>query len=262
MTESTLGFASALYLGHVVHARRAPAHAFKAPVYFTLFDLSELKTLDQRLRLFGYNRRARVTSLWDRDHLGVPERSIAENLRAFLEARGVSKYPDRVFLLTQSRVLGYVFNPLSVFYCLDGLGELTRLVAEVHNTYGEVHPYLLESRDGSGEFRGEQKKVFHVSPFMTLDGTYSYAFSTPGASIDARLDLVEGGHKKFGAQLMLRRVLLSDRALIGMLVRYPLMPQRVITSIYWQALKLWRKGAVFHSKPAYDPLAAVEGTAR
>ncbi|MDQ6670686.1 MAG: DUF1365 domain-containing protein [Chloroflexota bacterium] len=261
MIESTAELKSALYVGRVVHARRAPAHAFRASLYFYLFDLSELNTLDRRLGCFGYNR-VRPASLWDGDHLGTPVYSIAQNLQAFLEAHGVSNYPDRVFLLTQCRVLGYVFNPISVYYCMDALGQLTRVVAEVHNTYGEVHAYLLESHAGSGELRGEHKKVFHVSPFMSLDGTYSYAFSSPGATIDARLDLMHGGLKTFGAQLTLRRVPISDRALLGMLIRYPLMPQRVLASIHWQALKLWRKGAQFRSKPAYDPVAALERAAR
>jgi DUF1365 family protein len=254
---------SALYVGHVVHARRSPAHSFRAPMYFHLFDLTELAPLERRVHLFGYNR-SRPVSLWDKDHLGKPGRSIAENVRCFLEDQGGVTDVDRVLLLTQCRVLGYVFNPVSFYYCLNAAGALTAVVAEVHNTYGELHSYLLRASGESvdGQFRGEEKKVFHVSPFMTLDGTYRYAFSPPLDSIEAHLALATGGLNTFVAHLRLRRKPITDRALLGAMMRYPLMPQRVIGSIHWQGLKLWRRGARFHSKPPYAPAAAASGTRR
>ena len=122
---------SALYTGTVMHARKTPKeNVFRYRVCFYLLDLDELPELDRRVRLFGWNRRSLV-SLHDRDHLDV---------RAYLAEHGIEA--DRILLLTNLRVLGYVFNPVSFFYCYQG-GELACIVAEVSNTFGERLPYLL-----------------------------------------------------------------------------------------------------------------------
>ena len=134
---------SALYTGTVMHARRTPAeNVFRYPVCFYLLDLDELPELGRRLALFGYNRR-NVLTLHDRDHLGDPRRAVKENLLAWLRERSVDLAGGRVLLLTNLRVLGYVFNPVSFFYCYGAGGELVCIVAEVSNTFGERLPYLL-----------------------------------------------------------------------------------------------------------------------
>jgi DUF1365 family protein len=256
---------SALYVGTVAHDRRhGPRHQFRYPLYMHLLDLEELPAVARTLRLFGHNR-ARPVSFRDADHLGDRGRPVAENLRAWVETRGVEWPGGRVTLLTHCRVFGYVFNPVSFFYLHDRTGQLAAIVAEVNNTFGERHCYLLgpstEVSSTSTRRAWRDKKVFHVSPFFSLDGSYRFEMSAPGDDVFARIDLTVAGALRFRATLALERVPLDDRALARMLIRYPLMTARIMGAIHWEALKLWRKGVPFQSKPRYDPEAARRGVA-
>src|SRR4029079_18577983 len=190
---------SALYTGTVMHARKTPKeNVFRYRVCFYLLDLDELPELNRRVRLFGWERPRRATlhgrvrlfgwnrrglvSLHDRDHMDA---------RAYLAEHGIGA--DRILLLTNLRVLGYVFNPVSFFYCYQG-GELACIIAEVSNTFGERLPYLLspENQDTSERrlsYRHDKK--LHVSPFFGLDQTYQWWFSEPGEQLDVRIDLSE-----------------------------------------------------------------------
>jgi DUF1365 family protein len=234
---------SAIYVGHVVHQRVGGiAHGFRYPMSMLLLDVDEVERLDARLRLFGYNR-ARVVSLRDRDHLGDPAQPIAANIRALLRREGVASPIARVFLLTQCRVLGYVFNPVSFFYAFGADGALAAVVPEVHNTFGARHPYVLVPDRASAEWRPEEKKVFHVSPFFTVDGHYRFAIDVPADRVTIRIDLHDKGALRLASRLTLARRPLSDAMLARVLLRHPLMPHRVIAGIHWHALRLWLKGA-------------------
>ncbi len=235
---------SALYTGTVMHARKAPKeNVFSYRVCFYLLDLDELPELDRRLRLFGWNR-PNVVTLHDRDHIDV---------RGYLAEHGIEA--DRILLLTNLRVLGYVFNPVSFFYCY-GDGELACIVAEVSNTFGERLPYLLSpaNRDtGERRLSYRHEKKLHVSPFFGLDQGYQWWFSEPGEQIDVRIDLSEDGGRPFLATLTGRRQPLTNATLARALVRYPLMPQQVIGLIHMQAVKLWLKRVPFFHKPPFQP---------
>lgn len=247
---------SALYVGTVMHARRSPrANVFRYPVYMTLLDLAELPELARRLGgrrrpgppLFGWNRPA-LTSFRDGDHLDV---------RALLRERGVELGAGaRLEVLTNLRVLGYVFNPVSFWWCRRGDGELACIVAEVNNTFGERLPYVLLPQDGEprdGRRTWETDKRLHVSPFMPMGQSYTWWFSEPGERLAVRMDVHEEGRPDFHATLVARRVELTPASLRSALVRYPLMPAKVISLIHWQALKLWAKRAPFHRKPPFVP---------
>ncbi|HEU5318686.1 MAG TPA: DUF1365 domain-containing protein [Chloroflexota bacterium] len=252
--------ASALYVGRVVHQRFRPReHRFAYPIYMHLLDLDEVPGLGSRVRLFGHNR-ARPVVFRERDHFGDPARTLRENALDFLRAHGHRGEIGAIRLLTQCRVAGYVFNPVSFYYCHAPTGEVSAVIAEVHNTFGETHPYLLTG-DGPGVLSGAEKKVFHVSPFMTLEGTYHFRLTVPGEALSVGIDLQRGGERLFASALTLRRRELSDRALLALLLRYPMTPLRVSASIYWEALHLWRKRISFHPKPPYDPDAARETAA-
>ena len=242
---------SSLCAGTVTHVRDGvPAHRFSYPLYMLLLDLDELPELGRRLRLFGHNR-PRPLSFRDRDHLGDDARPLREKVEAVLRAEGIHPPGGRILLLTLPRVFGYVFNPVSFFYCYVWAGRLVARVAEVSNTFGDRHSYV-----GSGP-AWRDKKVMHVSPFFPMAGSYAWDLPEPDRlRVDARVDLTREGLPMLRAHLMLRPEPLTDRALAKALLRYPFMTMKVVAAIHFEALRLWRKGARVFPKPAYDPPAA------
>jgi DUF1365 family protein len=243
-----------LYAGHVWHARETvAAHAFRYRTYMHLFDLDRVGEINRAFRLLGYNR-PRAVSLYDADHLDG--RPLREAIEQVVVSRGQAWPGGRVLLLTHCRVAGYVFNPVSFFYCLDPQDRLVVVVAEVNNTYGERHVYVLPAPDGAAGEARSHKKEFHVSPFLGLDGTYRFAVDAPGDVLRVGIDLTVGRARQFTARLVLGRKRLSDGALLGMLARYPLVTAQVVAAIHWEALRLWWKGVPFRSKPAYAPESA------
>ena len=247
---------SALYEGSLLHVRTRPTrNVFRYPVCFYVLDLDELPELDRRLVLFGYNR-ANVLSFRDGDHLGDPDRPVKENVTAFLAESGIDLAGGRVVLLTNLRLLGHVFNPVSYFYCYRPDGRLAAIVAEVSNTFGERHPYLLT--DANRVVAGardvyEHRKLMHVSPFFGMDQTYRFSFTEPGERVRAGVGIVEGDERPFWAELTGRRRPLTNGAVARALTRYPLMSQQVTGLIHWQAVKLAMKRVPFHHKPPFAP---------
>ncbi len=238
---------SALYAGTLVHVRREPRrNAFRYPLAQFLLDLDELDEVEERLRLLSVNR-PNIVSLYDRDHFDGADRPLKDTVVEFCAAGGHAI--ERVLMLTQLRVLGYVFNPVSFHWCYGADGRLACMVAELQNTFGERLPQLL---DGP-ELRYESRKRLHVSPFFGLDQTYEYAFSEPGDEIWARMHVRERGRRPLTAVLHGRRHELTNASLARYLARYPLMPVQVIGRIHWQALKLWAKRVPFHHKPPFVP---------
>jgi DUF1365 family protein len=252
---------SCLYTGTVMHARRSPVrNVFSYGVFNALIDLDEVATLHRRLRLLSYNRRG-VFSLRDRDYLDASPTSLAAKARSFVQARGVEVPAGPVLLLTNLRLFGYVFNPISLFYLLDGSGGLAVILAEVSNTFGQRHTYMLEPSCAEPHPHLRvytQRKRLHVSPFFGMEQEYRFVLSDPGAQVYVRIDVREAGSRPFHATLVGRRRALTDRALAGVLVRYPLMTLRVTGLIHWQALRLWWKRAPLHRKP---PFRAGQGSA-
>ncbi|HSS80886.1 MAG TPA: DUF1365 domain-containing protein [Gaiellaceae bacterium] len=235
---------SALYTGTLMHVRRKPTrNAFRYPISYWLLDLDELPELDRRLALVSVNR-PNVLSFRDADHFDGDK----PLKQAVIEFAGDPTI-ERVLVLTQLRVLGYVFNPVSFYWCYRADGSLACMVAELNNTFGERLPELL--RGPSLEY--EHEKHLHVSPFFGLDGAYEYAFSEPEDEVFARIHVRENGDRPLTAVLHGRRTELTDASVARLLLRYPLMPVQVIGLIHWQALRLWLKRVPFHRKPAFVP---------
>jgi DUF1365 family protein len=236
---------SAVYTGTLMHARRTPArHVFRYPVSYWLFDLDELPELERRLRLFSVNRR-NVVSLRDRDHFDG-----TKPLKQAVAGLVGDPSIERVLMLAQPRVLGYVFNPVSFYWCYRGDGSLACVVAELNNTFGERLPEVLRGP----ELRYEQRKRLHVSPFFGLHQSYEYAFSQPGDEVWARIHVRDDdGERPLTAVLHGRRRELTNRSLAGLLLRYPLQPLQVIVLIHFEALRLCLKRVPFHRKPPFLP---------
>jgi DUF1365 family protein len=251
---------SALYLGHLAHARRdeQARRAFRYPVYIASLDLEELPALDRELRLFSHGR-ANLFALYDRDY-----EAGAGGLRAALADLTAANHlpvPHATRLITNLRVAGYVFNPVSFFLHYDAAGALAWAVAEVNNTYGGRRRYVLgpERRiaDPHGRVGFRHIRELFVSPFLHGPASYDFWFDAPldGERLAIAMDVRRpDGQRIFAARLDGARRQLTDRALLGAAVRYPLMTAQVIGLIYLQALKLRLRGVpYFRPGPGHRP---------
>ncbi len=243
-----------------MHHRLAPKeHHFRYGIFQFCLDLDELDTLSERLGFFSRNRR-NLYRFNDSDHLppqtpnGIPHPlSTKSSLLAWIASQGLPLPADtRVLLLTHCRVFGYIFNPVSFYFCLDAQDRPLCAVAEVGNTFGEQKPFLLgpEHFDGEGRFRRIVPKHFYVSPFSALDLAFDFKLRVPGEELDIHVDDREGDRPVLLTALTGRRVPLTDANLARLTLKYPLITLRVITLIHWHALKLWWKKVPWHRKAA------------
>ncbi len=250
--------ASCIYFGEVVHQRFSPRrHRLRYRVWQGLFDLDDLPSLGRRLRLFSHNR-ANVFSFHDSDHgdaAGGELRTYVENL---LTQAGLSVDGGRIALLCMPRIFGFVFNPLSIFYCYTRRGDLIANLYEVNNTFGQRHSYLIPvETTANGCVRQICKKEFYVSPFMDMDMTYEFKFTLPGATLatSIRGNQTDGAPLIFASFTGARRGL-SDITLLTALVTFPLLTLGVVAAIHWEAIKLFAKGLRLRRRPS-PPAAAV-----
>jgi len=243
---------SAIYVGTVRHRRREPtAHEFCYRTYQVLLDVDELDDIARRIPWCGYNG-AGLTSFHDSDHLGARPAPVREKLTAWMHGKGVDLGDDRVLLLTNLRVLGHVFNPVSYYYCLRPDGSLRRVVAEVNNTFGDTLCYVLDDLEpcGTRTFTASSRKRLHVSPFIGMeDITYEWKITPPDRRLTVHIDETRGERRFFDATLQLERRQLTAGNLARVMIRHPLTPLHTVLRIHWQALKLWRKRVPLHRRP-------------
>lgn len=244
---------SALYLGKLRHRRFSPRdHQFTYPVFMAFLDVDRLPELMRVSPFSGYNK-WNWTAYDERDHFSDPQKPLRQRLREDAARSGVELPGGKIFLLTHLRYLGYVFNPVSFFYCYDAAGELAMILSEVNNTFGETHNYWLtpeSQRPNAAARRYLTPKHMHVSPFHPMDLEYVWIFTPPGEQLVAHMNTLADGQPNFDATLQLERRPWNARELAKVLLSYPLMTLRVTAAIHWEALLLWLKGVPVHTHPA------------
>ena len=247
-----------LCFGEVRHTRLRPArHAFSYGVYFLRLPLRALAQAPVKLALFSHNR-FNVLSFLDKDH-GDGKQPLINWIDSLLKREGIADADGEIWLQTFPRVLGYVFNPVSFWFCHGKDGQLRAVLVEVCNTFGERHCYLLDS-GGVMPYGVEltARKIFHVSPFCAVEGGYRFRFMRARQEIGARTverTIARIDHDDAAGPLLLTSVSgishpLSNAVAARAFFCYPLMTFGVIAKIHWQALRLWLKRVPFFSKPA------------
>lgn len=242
---------SALYCGEVTHRRLRPReHRLRYRVFWLLLDLAELDQIDSRMRLLSRNR-FNLLSFHDQDYGDGSGRPLREQVTALLRREGLDIGAGAVRLLTMPRVLGYVFNPISLYYCHGPDERLAAVIYEVTSTFGERHAYVLPVADGDadqGLIRQEARKALHVSPFMSMDMRYAFRGHAPAEWMDLTIDGTDSEGLLIATSMTGRRHKLTDGAIFRAFVSIPFLTLNVISAIHWEALKLWLKGV--HLQPA------------
>ena len=243
--------ASALYTGRVRHRRFTPRrHAFTYRVFMLYLDLDELDHVFRGRWLWSVER-ANLVRFDRRDHTGAPDEPLQTSVRRLVATHTGATPQGPIRLLTHPRYFGFCFNPVSFYYCFDAADRvLETVVAEVHNTpWGERHCYVLPVADTQEPHRFRLRKAFHVSPFLAMDYDYDWRLSTPGQRLSVYMRNERDGVPDFDAALELRRRPLDGPNMARALINHPFMTGKVVAAIYWQALRLWLKGAHFHPHP-------------
>jgi DUF1365 family protein len=248
---------SCLYECSVMHHRLTPKeHRFRYSIYMFYLDLDELDQVAGQTALFSRNGR-NIYSFCDRDHLTLsPAKSIRENICQYLAQEGI-EFPasGKISLLTLPRVFGYVFNPVSFYFCYDAAGAPICAIAEVGNTFREMKPFLVRHEQFDGKrFRLIAPKHFYVSPFSSLELKFDFKLSVPNETFEIHIDDLEGDRQVLLSSLSGTRVPLTNARLAWYLFKYPLVTLRVIFLIHWHALLLYWKKVPFHRKAANPEL--------
>ena len=231
----------AVYVGDVVHKRVRPKrHSLRYRVFSMLVDLDQLDVLDEKLRFFSLNR-FNLVSLVTRDFGARDGSSIATFMRAKAAEAGVHDIA-RIRMLAYPRLLGFAFNPITVYYCEDAQGVVRFMAYEVSNTFGEHHFYQAGVTPQDGEIRHEASKALYVSPFNTMEGTYRFAVRPPAETVFMGITLSDAEGGLMTAWFEGERRPLSDATLLKLLLAYPFMTAKVVAGIHWEALLLWLKG--------------------
>jgi uncharacterized protein len=249
-----------------MHARFAPkAHRFVYRIFLFAIDLDELDALHGRLRLFSRNHR-NLYSFRDGDFLPTheslhnaptrPEPSsvgatLKQRVVAHLATNGIDLTGGRVLLVTLPRVFGYLFNPVSFYFCYDRAGQPVAALAEVTNTFKEMKPFVLgpETRQGAA-FALRTAKYFYVSPFTDMDVAFDFTLRTPGDKLSVQIDDYDAGRRTLTSSLTGSRRPLTDATLAWFTLKYPFITLKVITLIHWNALRLYLKNVPWFAKAA------------
>lgn len=227
----------------MAHTRRTPLrHRFSHAIYQWLVDVDDLPRMSRWLRPFATFSAA--------DHIGDPHDTIRVNIERFCAAQGIDIAGNRLVMLANARILGHTFDPLSVFWAIAPDGSLTCIVAEVHNTYGERHAYLLQP-DDSG--RAQADKAFYVSPFFAVEGRYDLQFTLTPEKVSSSIVLRHGAEAVFSATFRGTPRPATNSRLAKLLVKMPLMTHRTSLLIRIHGVWLWIRRLPVVPRPVHEP---------
>ena len=239
---------SAIYNGTVIHKRFKPkVHFFKYKVFSLLIDLSELDYLSKNIKFFSHNK-FNLVSFYEKDHGNRDGSSLILWVKKNLEENNINSENVRIKLLCYPRILGYVFNPLSVFYIYDADEKLICILYEVKNTFGEQHTYIFKVNNDQNLYQHNCSKKFHVSPFIEMNCKYFFRLLKPGEKISVIIDQYQTDEKILYASQDGQRVDFNTKELIKSYLKHPLMTFKIISAIHFEAFKLWIKGIKFIKK--------------
>ena len=239
---------SSIYNGTVIHKRFKPKiHYFKYKVFSLLIDLSEIENLSKKIKFFSYNK-FNLVSFYEKDHGNRDGSSLVSWVKKNLEDININSENVKIKLLCYPRILGYVFNPLSVFYIYDESEKLICILYEVKNTFGEQHTYIFKVDNDQKLYQHNCSKKFHVSPFIEMNCQYFFRLIKPGEKISVIIDQYQTDEKILYASQNGKRADFNTKELIKSYIKHPLMTFKIISAIHFEAFKLWAKGIKFIKK--------------
>ncbi len=253
-------FNSSLYATRIQHRRKRPkVHKLNYSAFYLLLDLDELDSMHRSLKWFSYNS-FNIFSLYDRDHGPGSNEALRPWVEQQLEKADIDFEGGRIQLLCLPRILGYVFNPISVYYCYHRNGELMAVLYEVSNTFNQRHTYLVTVDENDGEtLKHSCDKRLYVSPFIENHGRYEFSIKRPADELYLHIRQTDDDGPLIDAWINGTRKFISDRNLLATLVKHPLLTLKVIGGIHWEALQIWLKGIglVTRPEPPTQPVTIV-----
>jgi DUF1365 family protein len=245
----------ALYAGRVQHTRLQPVrHKLSYRVFMGLFDLDDLAETSRRVWAFSYNRPGLI-SFYDRDHGDGSGRPLRDQIEAKLLEAGIVAEIGAIRALCMPRLLGYVFNPISAFFCYDRNGVLAAIVHEVNNTFGERHFYALPVSGGREAVRQECAKRFRVSPFLPMELDYKFRIAPPSERVGLSICVSKAHEPILHATFQGVRSPFTSSHIVRQWLAHPALTLKVITAIHWEAVLIWlrlrrQRGRAGTPKPA------------
>ena len=246
---------SCLYEIAIMHQRLKPKkHQFTYHIFMAYLDLDEIPLLSKTNRLFGHNR-MNLYSLYDKDHLDVGGKGIKDNIKEYLRSKNIDGKIEKIMLLTNLRMLGYVFNPVSFYFCFDGTGVPVCVVPEIGNTFKELKPFFIGAdKLQDHRFQDIQPKYFYVSPYTELDDDLEFRLGIPDKKLNIFIDTQKGREKIIVTSMIGERKPLRLSTLLWQTLKCPFVTLKVITLIHWHALVLFLKGLPHHNKEVNSDL--------
>ncbi len=245
---------SCLYEANVFHQRLKPKpHQFSYKVFVFCLDLTEEEVIQKNLRFLSWNR-WNLFSFREKDHLTVGKANLLDNVKSFVRESGIQTGLKKILLVTNVRILGYVFNPVSFYFCFDSSENLVCAIPEVGNTFGEIKPYIgLINPKSQSTFQEPDVKLvtpkdFYVSPFVSLDSEFEFLLNIPKDRLSLAVHSNELGERVLNTVFAGKKIPLNDSNLLKLFFRFPFLTVQIIAAIHFQAFLLWWKKIPFIRK--------------